>query len=218
LMWDLMLDRSLSLVPQFRRKVYYSAPFRIQTPSYSWNLRFSIALHVCNTPTRPASSPNSFPVEQVPIDDYHIPLSSAEILKEGSDLTIISYGSPLYTISNTLDVLASPPDSLKSVVPERLRQAKIELIDLRTILPWDVDTIVKSVRKTGRCMIVHEAGPIGGVGSEIATEVQKRCFEKLEAPIRRVTGWDLPVGLQFEKFYTPDIIRVLDGIIETLSY
>jgi len=157
-------------------------------------------------------------LEQVPIDDYHIPLSSAEILKEGSDLTIISYGSPLYTISNALDVLASPPDSLKSVVPERLRQAKIELIDLRTILPWDVDTIVKSVRKTGRCMIVHEAGPIGGVGSEIATEVQKRCFEKLEAPIRRVTGWDLPVGLQFEKFYTPDIIRVLDGIIKTLSY
>jgi 2-oxoisovalerate dehydrogenase E1 component beta subunit len=129
-------------------------------------------------------------VEQVPIDDYHLPLSSAEILREGSDLTIISYGSPLYTISNALDIIASPPPALQSVVPERVRQSKIELIDLRTILPWDVETIVNSVRKTGRCMIVHEAGPIGGVGSEIATEVQKRCFEKLEAPIRRVCGWE----------------------------
>jgi len=157
-------------------------------------------------------------IEQVPIDDYHLPLSSAEILREGSDLTIISYGTPLYTTSNALELLASPPPALQPLVPERLRRLSVELIDLRTILPWDVDTVVTSVRKTGRCMIVHEAGAIGGVGSEIAAEVQKRCFEKLEAPVRRVTGWDLPVGLQFEKFYVPDVIRVLDGIIETLSY
>jgi 2-oxoisovalerate dehydrogenase E1 component beta subunit len=129
-------------------------------------------------------------VEQVPIDDYRIPLSSAEILREGTDLTIISYGTPLYTISNAIDILASPPPSLQPVVPERLRQSSIELIDLRSILPWDVETIVKSVRKTGRCMIVHEAGAIGGVGSEVASEVQKRCFEKLEAPVRRVCGWE----------------------------
>jgi len=157
-------------------------------------------------------------LEQVPIDDYHLPLSSAEILREGSDLTIISYGTPLYTISNALNILASPPTALNSIVPSRLRHSQIELIDLRTILPWDVETIVNSVRKTGRCMIVHEAGPIGGVGSEIAAEVQKRCFEKLEAPVRRVCGWDLPVALQYEKFYTPDVVRVLDAIIETLSY
>jgi len=157
-------------------------------------------------------------LEQVPIDDYRLPLSSAEVLKEGSDLTIISWGTPIYTISNALNILASPPESLRPVVPESLRQANIELIDLRTILPWDVDTVVNSVRKTGRCMVVHEAGPIGGMGSEIASEVQKRCFEKLEAPVRKVCGWDVPVGLHFESFYVPDVIRVLDGIMETLTY
>lgn len=129
-------------------------------------------------------------VEQVPIDDYHLPLSTAEVLREGSDLTIISYGTPLYTTQNAIDFLTSPPPSLNSVVPDHLRKSSIELIDLKTILPWDVETVVKSVRKTGRCIVVHEAGAIGGVGSEIAGEVQKRCFERLEAPVRRITGWE----------------------------
>jgi 2-oxoisovalerate dehydrogenase E1 component beta subunit len=132
----------------------------------------------------------SYSVEQVPIDEFRLPLSSAEILTSGTDLTIVSYGSPLYTISNALSLLANPPESISTHVHQSLRSAKIELIDLRTILPWDVDTVVNSVRKTGRCMVVHEAGPIGSVSSEIASEVQKRCFEKLEAPVRRVCGWE----------------------------
>ena len=87
-------------------------------------------------------------------------------------------------------MLQHPPPGLAPHVPQRLRGAKIELIDLRTILPWDVQTVVDSVKKTGRLVIVHEAGATGGVSSDIGAEVQKRCFLKLEAPVRRVTGWE----------------------------
>ena len=79
---------------------------------------------------------------------------------------------------------------MESVVSNSSRSAKIELIDLRSILPWDVETITESVNRTGRLVIVHEAGMTAGVGAEISAEVQRRCFLKLNAPIRRVTGWE----------------------------
>ncbi|KAG7092809.1 2-oxoisovalerate dehydrogenase subunit beta 2, mitochondrial [Marasmius oreades] len=157
-------------------------------------------------------------VEQVPIDDYTLPLSRAEILVPGSDLTLLSWGTPLYHCETALHMLSSPAPTLEPHIPTSLRTAKIELIDLRTILPWDVDTVVESVKRTGRLVVVHEAGMTAGAGAEICAEVQKRCFLKLNAPVRRVTGWDTPAGLQFEKFIMPDAIRVLDAIVETLSY
>lgn len=78
--------------------------------------------------------------------------------------------------------------------------------------------MVKSVKKTGRCIVVHEAVKAGGVGSELTAEVQERCFLSLEAPVQRITGWDTPFGMAFEKFYLPDQIRMLDSIIETMRY
>ena len=87
-------------------------------------------------------------------------------------------------------MLSSPPASIASHIPASLRSAKIELIDLRTILPWDVDTIAESVKRTGRLVIVHEASKTAGVGAEISAEIQKRCFLKLNAPVKRVTGWE----------------------------
>lgn len=75
-------------------------------------------------------------------------------------------------------------------MPQDVRKAKIELIDLRTILPWDRATVVESVKKTGRLIVVHEAGRIGGVGAEIASVVTEECFLNLEAPVRRVCGWE----------------------------
>ena len=87
-------------------------------------------------------------------------------------------------------MLANPPDALAPHVPPALRGAKIELIDLRTILPWDVATIVESVNRTGKLVVVHEAGRVGGVGAEIGAEVQKRCFLKLSAPVKLITGWE----------------------------
>lgn len=157
-------------------------------------------------------------VEQVPIDDYELPLGKAEILVPGEDLTLVTWGTPVYHCETALHILQSPSPELESVIPASVRGAKVELIDLRSILPWDMETIVESVNRTGRLVIVHEAGMTGGVGSEIASEIQKRCFLKLNAPVRRVTGWDVPVGLVYEKFHIPDAIRVVDAVVETLTY
>jgi len=157
-------------------------------------------------------------VEQVPIDDYQLPLGQAEVLVKGSDLTLLTWGTPVYQCETALSLLSSPPPEIAHLVPESLRGANIELIDLRTILPWDVETVVNSVNRTGRLVIVHEASRTAGVGAEIGAEVQKKCFLKLAAPVKRVAAWDLPAALHYEKFLIPDPIRVLDGIIETLSY
>jgi len=129
-------------------------------------------------------------VEQVPIDDFELPLGRAETLIAGSDLTLLTWGTSVYHCETALHMLASPAPSLEPHVLSSLRSAKIELIDLCSILPWDVETITESVRRTGRLVIVHEAGMTAGVGAEISAEVQKRCFLKLEAPVKRVTGWE----------------------------
>jgi len=157
-------------------------------------------------------------VEQVPLDDYQLPIGRAETLVPGSDLTLLSWGTPVYHCETAMHMLASPPHALAEHVPASLRKAKVELIDLRTMLPWDVDAVVESVNRTGRLVVVHEAGAAGGVGAEIGTEIQKRCFLKLNAPVKLVTGWDTPVPMQFEKFYMPDALRVLDAVVETLTY
>lgn len=129
-------------------------------------------------------------MEQVPIDDYELPLGRAETLVPGSDLTLLTWGTPVYHCEAALHMLSSPSPSLEQHVPASVRSASIELIDLRSILPWDVETIVESVNRTGRLVIVHEAGMTAGVGAEISAEVQKRCFLKLNAPVKRVTGWE----------------------------
>lgn len=151
-------------------------------------------------------------VEQVPTGDFQLPLSSAEVLREGSDLTIVSYGPPLYTIEGALHLLKNPTEDIQSLIPEDLRHLSVELIDLRTIAPYDIETIVKSVNKTGRCLVVHEAVKTGGVGSELAAEVQERCFLRLEAPVQRITGWDTPFGMAYEKFYLPDQLRIVSSV------
>lgn len=129
-------------------------------------------------------------VEQVPIDDFALPLGRAEILVPGEDLTLLTWGTPVYHCETALSMLAEPPASLAPHIPTSVRGAKVELIDLRTILPWDMDAVVESVGRTGRLVIVHEAGMTAGPGAEIAAEVQKRCFLKLKAPVRRVTSWE----------------------------
>ncbi|KAK7038070.1 pyruvate dehydrogenase [Favolaschia claudopus] len=157
-------------------------------------------------------------IEQVPIDDFSLPLGRAETLVSGADLTLLTWGTPIYHCETALHLLADPPPELAPHIPESVRKAKIELIDLRSILPWDAEAVAESVSRTGRLVIVHEAGMTAGVGAEIASEVQKRCFLRLAAPVKRVTGWDTPVPLQYEKFYIPDAIRIMDSIVETLSY
>lgn len=129
-------------------------------------------------------------VEHVPVDDFTLPLSRAEILTPGTDLTLLTWGTPVYHCETALRILSNPPPSLAPHIPQSLRSAKIELIDLRTILPWDAETVIESVKKTGRLVVVHEAGKTGGVGGEIAAEVQKKAFLRMQAPVRRVAGWE----------------------------
>ena len=162
-----------------------------QIPLSLWNQRFFTALPVSSPEfvvlslTLPCNT-----VEQVPVDDYQLPLSRAETLLRGSDLTLLTWGTPVYHCETAIHMLANPPDALAPHVPPALRGAKIELIDLRTILPWDVETIVESVNRTGKLVVVHEAGRVGGVGAEIGAEVQKKCFLKLSAPVKLITGWE----------------------------
>ena len=134
-------------------------------------------------------------VEQVPVEAYTLPLSKAEVLKEGNDLTIVSYGHPLYTCSAAIEKAEKDLD------------ITIELIDLRTVYPWDKETVLKSVKKTGRCMVVHESMISAGIGAEVAASIQedKETFLRLEAPVMRVAGWDIHMPLLFERFNIPDV-------------
>ena len=92
-----------------------------------------------------------------------------------------------------------------------------EIIDLRTLMPLDVDTIVESVKKTGRCMIVHEATRTQGFGAELAAVVQERCFYHLEAPIERVTGFDTPYPHSLEWAYFPGPVRIGQALKKILK-
>ncbi|ORZ33944.1 Thiamin diphosphate-binding protein [Catenaria anguillulae PL171] len=146
-------------------------------------------------------------VEQVPTGDYELPIGKAEVLKEGSDVTVVGWGSQLYVLENAIQM-----------AEQRIPGLSCELIDLRTIAPWDEETIVKSVNKTGRLVIAHEAPLTGGFASEIAATIQQKCFLRLEAPIQRVCGWDTPFPLIFEKFYVPDMVRCYEGIRRAVQY
>ncbi|KAF9890544.1 hypothetical protein FE257_005675 [Aspergillus nanangensis] len=145
-------------------------------------------------------------VEHVPNEYYTIPLSKAEVLKPGNDLTIISYGQPLYLCSSAI------------AAAEKDFGANIELIDLRTIYPWDRETVLDSVKKTGRAIVVHESMINYGVGAEVAATIQDQAFLRLEAPVKRVAGWTTHTGLVYEKIIMPDVARIYDAIKQTLEY
>ena len=187
--WNVQI-RSLFPDHPSKQRVFCWHLYETRTPSFSWNQRSSIALLVSSPVRCNNTTEECFLVEQVPVDDYEIPIGKAEVLASGSDLTILTYGTPIYHCETALSLLRSPPPSLTRHIPESARSASVELIDLRTILPWDVDTVQKSVEKTGRLLIIHEASRTAGVGAEIAAEIQKRCFLKLEAPVRRLTSWE----------------------------
>ncbi|KAL1917569.1 uncharacterized protein VTP21DRAFT_3962 [Calcarisporiella thermophila] len=146
-------------------------------------------------------------VEQVPVGDYELPLGKAEVLKQGKDITVVGWGSQIYILENAIQL-----------AEKRIPGLSCELIDLRSILPWDVETVAKSVNKTGRLLIAHEAPKTGGFAAEIAAAITERCFLRLESPIQRVCGWDTPFSLAFEKFYVPDMIRCYEGIRKAINF
>lgn len=133
-------------------------------------------------------------VEHVPNEYYTIPLSKAEVIKPGKDLTVISYGQPLYMCSSAI-----------SAIEKAMPGVNVELIDLRTIYPWDRQTVIESVKKTGRAVVVHESMINYGVGAEVAATLQESAFLRLEAPVKRVAGWSTHTGLSYEQFILPDV-------------
>ncbi|HZW08407.1 MAG TPA: alpha-ketoacid dehydrogenase subunit beta [Phycisphaerales bacterium] len=143
--------------------------------------------------------------EEVPDEDYTIPIGQAKVVSEGTDVTVVTWGAPVFQCLAAMDKL--PED------------VSVELIDLRTIYPIDVDTVVESVRKTGRCVVVHEAPKTGGMGAEIATLIQEHCFLHLEAPVQRCTGFDTIMPYyKLELEYLPEAPRIQKSIEECLAY
>src|SRR5256714_13745698 len=129
--------------------------------------------------------------EEVPEEEYTIPIGEAKILNEGTDVTVVTWGAMVFQCLEALDKL-----------PENV---SVELIDLRTIYPIDVETIVESVRKTGRAVVVHEAPKTAGLGAEISSLIQEHCFLHLQAPVQRCTGFDTTMPYyKLELDYLPD--------------
>ncbi|CAN6171043.1 unnamed protein product [Urochloa humidicola] len=144
-------------------------------------------------------------VEEVPEEDYMLPLSEAEVIRKGSDITLIGWGAQLAVLKEACE------DAAKDGV-------YCELIDLKTLIPWDKETVEASVKKTGKLLVSHEAPITGGFGAEIAASITERCFQRLEAPVARVCGLDTPFPLVYEPFYMPTKNKILDAIKATVNY
>ena len=144
-------------------------------------------------------------VAEVPTDEYQLPLGQAEIIQKGTDITLLAWGAQVEIIEEAGGLAQEEGISC-------------EIIDLQSILPWDVDTIENSVKKTGRLLINHEAPLTGGFAGEIATTIQKRCFLSLEAPIYRVTGFDIPYPQALEKEYMPDALKTFEAIKTAVNF
>ena len=145
---------------------------------------------------RPVTSWAGHPAGEVPEGRYAIPLGRAARVREGGDVTILAYGTMVHVASGVVEEGGIDAD----------------VIDLRTIVPLDIATIEESVRRTGRCVVVHEATRTGGFGAELAALVQERCFHHLEAPVVRVTGWDTPYPHSLEWAYFPGPVRLREAI------
>jgi pyruvate dehydrogenase E1 component beta subunit len=135
-----------------------------------------------------------------------LPLDAARTVAEGTDVTVLTYGPMVRTC-------------MEAAVAARDDGRALEVIDLRSLSPLDLGAIVASVRRTGRCVVVHEAPVTGGLGAEIAARVTERCFYQLEAPVLRVGGFSAPYPpSRLEDHYLPDLDRVLDAVDRTFAY
>ncbi|AEE23176.1 MAG: alpha-ketoacid dehydrogenase subunit beta [Paraglaciecola chathamensis] len=144
-------------------------------------------------------------VGDVPEEDYELPLGKAEVVKKGDHITLLAWGAQVEVIEKAAEM--AEKDGISC-----------EIIDLRSILPWDAETVSESVKKTGRLLINHEAPQTGGFASEISATVQERCFLYLESPITRVCGLDTPYPLAHEKEYMPDHLKTYEAIKRCVNF
>jgi len=144
-------------------------------------------------------------VGEVPTEDYQLPLGKAEIVQTGSDITLLAWGAQMEILQKAADLAANDGISC-------------EVIDLRSILPWDIETIANSVLKTGRLLVSQEAPLTAGFASEIAATIQQECFLHLESPVERVCGLDTPYPLALEKEYVADHLKIYEAIKRSINY
>ncbi|MEM1090804.1 MAG: alpha-ketoacid dehydrogenase subunit beta [Pseudomonadota bacterium] len=153
-------------------------------------------------PDKPAVPWTTHPKGEVPRDYYTVPLDKADVVRSGNQLSIITYGTLVHVAQSAAEQAGVDAD----------------IIDVRTLAPLDVETLVKSVQKTGRCLIAHEATRFSGFGAELSATIQENCFWHLEAPIERVAGWDTPYPHAFEWQYFPGQKRMIAGINRVMSH
>ena len=150
---------------------------------------------------RPVTPWSKHEAGEVPAGHYAVPLGKANIVRPGAAVTVLAYGTMVYVAQ------AAAADT----------GVDAEIIDLRTLVPLDLDTITASVRKTGRCLVVHEATLTSGYGAELTALVQETCFHHLEAPVTRIAGWDTPYPHAQEWDYFPGPARVGRALQEILE-
>jgi 2-oxoisovalerate dehydrogenase E1 component beta subunit len=145
--------------------------------------------------------------DEVPEERYTVPLGEARIAREGSDITVVTWGAMVYTADEAAQTLDSDGVS-------------VEIIDLRTVMPWDRDAVLESVKKTSKVLVLHEDTRTGGFGAEIAATITEEAFEDLDAPVKRVTAPDSPVPFSppLEKAYIPQVDDVVAGLRELAEY
>jgi len=144
-------------------------------------------------------------VNDVPEEQYTLPLGKANIVRPGKDLTVVAWGAMVHEAQKAVDEAAE-------------EGVDCELIDLRSLLPWDAETVIESVKKTGRCVVVYEAPRTLGFGTEIISQIMEDAFDYLEAPVSRVTGYDTPFPYTLEHDYLPLAHRIVPAIKHTAQY
>jgi 2-oxoisovalerate dehydrogenase E1 component beta subunit len=150
---------------------------------------------------RPVRSWATHPDADVPDGHYRVDLGKAKVVRKGEDVTVLTYGTMVHVALTAAEEAG----------------INAEVVDLRTLMPLDIETIVASVKRTGRCVIVHEATRTCGFGAELSALVQEHCFYYLEAPIERVTGWDTPYPHAFEWEYFPGPERLAAALRRSVS-
>ncbi len=143
--------------------------------------------------------------EEVPEGEFTVPIGKAKLAREGSDVSIIAYGAMLHV-------------ALEAAETARKNGVDVEVLDLRTLIPLDIDAVLATVKKTGRVIIVHEAPKTGGFGAEIAALISEKAIEYLKGPIIRVAGYDTPFPYTLEEFYMPSVPRIMKAIDKLMQY
>lgn len=143
--------------------------------------------------------------EDVPEEEYEIPLGKAQVARLGKDVTLIGWG-------------AQHHQNMEAAMELAKEQIDVEVLDLLSLNPLDIDAIAASIQKTGRCVIAHEAPKTQGFGAELCALIMEKCFLHLQAPVRRCCGLDTPFPHTLEKEYLPNAPRVMQAVRETVGY